>query len=265
MAEWAEGSVEANGINLHYYRGGAAGQPPLLLLHGITDSGRVWTRIARDLGTRYDIVMTDARGHGLSDNLATGFSIRLLADDAAGVIGALGLAPAYLWGHSMGAITAATVAAHYPALVRAAVLEDPPLFSDPAPPAPPPRPAGPDFRALSPAERIAAGAALNPGWHADEIPPWAESKAQVDPAVMEHIAAFREFAWRDVLRAIRCPVLLLTGDPAQGALVTPATAEEARRLLAAGEVGQIAGAGHNIHRDRYAETMAAVLAFLGRH
>ena len=53
------------------------------------------------------------------------------ADDAAAVIGALGLQKPYLLGHSMGAITAATVAANYPDLVRAVVLEDPALQDKP--------------------------------------------------------------------------------------------------------------------------------------
>src|ERR671934_267555 len=91
MSNWFEGDVSANGIKVHYHRTGTPGKPVLLLLHGITDSGRVWVRVARELEDEYDMVMTDARGHGQSDDLASGFSIPMLADDAAGVIGGLGL------------------------------------------------------------------------------------------------------------------------------------------------------------------------------
>ena len=127
MTAWSKGDIQANGITIHYYRTDGNNKPPILLLHGITDSGLCWSRVAHELEGSYDIVMTDARGHGHSGGSATGFSIALLADDAAAVIRALNLEKPYVLGHSMGAMTAATVAATYPDLVRAIVLEDPPL------------------------------------------------------------------------------------------------------------------------------------------
>src|SRR5689334_11621176 len=130
MTEWKEGQINANGITIHYYRSGGDKKPSILLLHGITDSGQCWPRVAVDLEGSYDTIMTDARGHGHSGASAD-FSIALLADDAAAVIRALGLEKPYVWGHSMGAITAATLAAAYPGLVRAVVLEDPPLRDEP--------------------------------------------------------------------------------------------------------------------------------------
>src|SRR5438094_9163294 len=127
MTAWSEGNVQANGITIHYHRTGGGNKPSILLLHGVTDSGLCWSRVAHDLEGSYDVVMTDARGHGRSGGIATGFSTTILADDAAAAIRALGLEKPYLFGHSMGARTAATVAANYPDLVRAIVLEDPPL------------------------------------------------------------------------------------------------------------------------------------------
>src|SRR5205823_1964466 len=130
MTTSSEVNVQANGITIHYYRTGSDKKPSILLLHGITDSGLCWPRVAHDLEGGYDVIMTDARGHGHS-GASTDFSIALLADDAAAVIRALGLEKPYVWGHSMGAITAATLAAAYPDLVRAIVLEDPPLRDEP--------------------------------------------------------------------------------------------------------------------------------------
>lgn len=273
MSQWFEGDIDANGVQIHYHRTGSAGKPALLLLHGITDSGRVWQRVARDLEDDYDIITTDARGHGQSADLARGFSIPLLADDAAGVIQGLGLHQPYLWGHSMGAITAATLAANYPDLVRAAVLEDPPLLSAAAAQNVAAREEAaatrarsfPDFRALTPEERLATAAAMNPRWHADELPPWAESKAQFDPAVGNYFASFQGYPWRAVLARIACPTLLVTGDPEAGAIVTPEVAREAMALLQRGQVVRVAGSGHNIHREGYEQTMQAVRTFLGAH
>jgi pimeloyl-ACP methyl ester carboxylesterase len=273
MSNWVQGNVETNGITVHYHRTGSAGKPVLLLLHGITDSGRVWVRVAGNLADGYDIITTDARGHGESSDLTTGFSIPMLADDTAGVITGLGLQRPFVWGHSMGAITAATLAANYPELVRAVVLEDPPLVAATPDPggasreqdAAASRPAFPDFRAMSSQERLATAAAMNPGWHPDELPPWAESKAQFDPAIGNHFASFQGYPWRDVLARIVCPALLITADPEAGAIVTPAVAQEAAALLKQGQVVHIPGSGHNIHREQYEQTMLAVTAFLQAH
>ncbi len=85
MTALSEGNVQANDITIHYHRTGGDHKPSILLLHGITDSGQCWPRVAHDLEGSYDVIMTDARGHGHSGTSAD-FSIALLADDAAAVI-----------------------------------------------------------------------------------------------------------------------------------------------------------------------------------
>src|SRR5579884_2541804 len=270
MTQWFEGDVQANGITIHYYRTGGTNKPPILLLHGITDNGQCWSRVAHDLEGSYDLIMTDARGHGRSSSSATGFSTPLLADDAAAVIQALELHKPVLYGHSMGARTASMVAANYPELVRAVVLEDPPLMDQPALQTNTEQQGQQrwqwvfDLKALSREERIARGFAMNPNWTEEDILPWADSKAQVHPDVLKHAGAIGSYPWREVLSRIQCPILLITGDPELGAIVTPQVAQEAFQIWKNGEVVYISGAGHNIRRDRYDETMAAVRAFLSR-
>src|SRR5947209_7619464 len=134
MAEWFDGYVKSNGITVHYYRtGGSSGnnKPQLILLHGILDDGLCWTPVVRDLQDQYDIIMLDARGHGHSDPPTEHFPIETLADDVAGVIRELGLEKPYIFGHSMGAETATALAANYPDLLRAIILEDPPFIDRP--------------------------------------------------------------------------------------------------------------------------------------
>ncbi len=209
MTAWSEGNVQANGINIHYYRTGDSNKPSILLLHGITDSGECWPRVAHDLAGSYDVIMTDARGHGHCGTSAD-FSIALLADDAAAVIGALGLEKPYVWGHSMGAITAAMVAANHPNLVRAVVLEDPPPMDRPPSQVDinkglfvtneeQPAQYGwqwlSDLRALPREERIAGGFVMNPNWAEEEIIPWADSKAELKIDILEP-AFGRTVRWR---------------------------------------------------------------------
>jgi pimeloyl-ACP methyl ester carboxylesterase len=271
MTHWTEGDVKANGVNIHYYRTGSGGEtkPAMLLLHGITDNGLCWSRVARDLQDRYDVVMTDARGHGKSDRLGGELSTPLLAEDAAGVIRGLRLRKPIVFGHSMGAITAIALAAEHPDLVSALLLEDPPL-RDAAMPEPPAEfmdERRRDFAALqnmSAEERTAQCSTQNPGWHVLEVEPWAQSKTQVDPEVLKQFGRFNGYSWREALSRIRCPGLLITGDPDKMAIVTPATSRTVAALWHGGEIAYIAGAGHCIHRDRYAETMATIDAFLRR-
>ena len=53
-------------------------------------------------------------------------------------------------------------------------------------------------------------------------------------------------------------------DPELHAIVIPEIAQEAAQLWKYGEVLHMSGAGHNIHRDRYDETMTPVRDFLSR-
>ena len=70
--EYQEGNVTIDGIKIHYYRSGGK-KPPMVLLHGATDDGLCWGRTAQELAERYDVIMPDAQGHGLSDRLGAGF------------------------------------------------------------------------------------------------------------------------------------------------------------------------------------------------
>ncbi|HLZ23688.1 MAG TPA: alpha/beta hydrolase [Ktedonobacterales bacterium] len=68
--------------------------------------------------------------------------------------------------------------------------------------------------------------------------------------------------WRATVEAITCPILLITGDPARGGIVSPAVAEEARRLARDLRVVNIPDVGHNIHRENYPPHRDAVDSYL---
>ncbi len=119
MSTLIPGDVESNGLKIHYYRTAdeAGARPTLVLLHGITDSGLCWPRVVKALAGEYDLVLPDARGHGLSDKPPTGYAPEDHAADVAGLIAALGLDRPVVIGHSMGGLVASLVAAHHPDLV----------------------------------------------------------------------------------------------------------------------------------------------------
>lgn len=265
MAQWFSGDVIANGIRLHYHRTGGD-RPPLVLAHGFTDNGLCWTRVARELEASYDVILYDARGHGFSDAPETGYSYENYAADLADLVQALGLQRPRVMGHSMGAGMAATAAAMYLDLLACVILEDPPWRAESQSPedwaarAAQRRAAILENKTKTRIELIAECWARNPGWHEDELGPWAEAKLQLSP----HIAQLGPSAkpWREIVPQVACPILLITADPAKGGIVTPETAKEAASLWREGRVVHIEGAGHSIHRDRFEAFIAAVKGFL---
>ncbi len=269
MSEWYSGAVTANGIKIHYERTGGE-KPPVVLLHGVTDNGLCWTRLARALEPDYDLIMVDARGHGLSDAPAAGYGPADHAADVAGLIQALALGKPVLLGHSMGAATAAATAASYPERVGAIILEDPPFWQHAPGPAEALAAQAAEWRAgiianksKTVAELIALCRAQSPSWDEAELLAWAESKRQVSPKVATVVGAFRT-SWQDGARHIACPVLLITADPKRGAIVTPEVAQEAAALWPRGRVVHIPGAGHNIRREQFEPYLEAVRGFLAK-
>jgi pimeloyl-ACP methyl ester carboxylesterase len=104
--------------------GGVAGEPPIVLLHGVTFRAEDWENIFPRLGTRYRVIAYDARGHGKSER-APSYALDAHVDDLLHVLGDLAAAPSIVIGHSLGGATALVAAAREPSLVRGLVLEDP--------------------------------------------------------------------------------------------------------------------------------------------
>jgi pimeloyl-ACP methyl ester carboxylesterase len=264
MNEWSSGYVDGNGIRMHYYRTGGE-KPPLVLAHGATDDGLCWTRVARALEQDYDVIMPDARGHGLSDAPAQGYTAADHAGDLAGLIRGLDLDHPAVGGHSMGAGATLQLVADYPELVRSAFLEDPGFrLGDGAVSRP-----GNELRNMVVEGRqmgrqalIDRGRARSPLWDADEFGAWADAKLRVSDQFLDTIGTFRGAEWQQVLPRVKRPLLLITSDPDKGAIVTPEAAAEAKRLLPGLEVKYLPGAGHNIRREQFDAFVITIREFL---
>lgn len=275
MAEWSEGDLPINGIAVHYYRMGQRGKAPVVLLHGFSDAGLCWLRLANDLSEGYDLIMLDAAGHGKSGGVEFGFRSRAVPDVIA-AIDALGLERPALIGHSMGAATAAGVAAEASGRLRGIVLEDPPWRDGMPQPVGIPGAQGsraplrsPEWAAWiaslkdkSPEELAALADSERGNWPEIDRKHWIVAKSQFHlPATGEPAEAPRP-PWREVAGRITCPGLLISGDEGRGGIVTPAIAEEAMALWPAGRFVHIPRTGHNIRRDQYGPFRDATVAFL---
>lgn len=271
MSSWQTGDLQVNTVKIHYTRTGG-NKPSLVLAHGFTDDGLCWTPIAEILEPDYDVIMVDARGHGLSDAPETGYTAQNQAADLNGVISALGLHKPAVLGHSMGAVTALMLAGTFPDVPGAILLEDPPPWW--YPPARPPhidpqrvantRESFRQRQLQTREQLIEAQRRDTPNWSDAELGPWADSKLRhslnivqfLDPSVPTSVD------WPALTKRITCPALLITADIALGSIVSPEAATALRGLIPQLRVAHIAGAGHSIHREQLTIYMDTIKVFL---
>ncbi len=126
--------LEINGTVLFHEVRGAG--PPVLLIMGATGDGGHFERLAELLADEFTIISYDRRGNGRSPRppgwAAT--SAEEQADDAAALLKALGLAPAVVFGTSLGGVIALCLVLRHPSEVSGAILHEPAfwsLFDDP--------------------------------------------------------------------------------------------------------------------------------------
>jgi len=265
---WQSATVQANGLNFHYNRTGNGSQPPLVLAHGFSDNGLCWTPLAEALSADYDVIMVDARNHGLSDAPDQIFTLLDQVEDLVAFVKALNLDKPILLGHSMGAITALLLAAKYPSLPKAILLEDPPplwafdplsLFD--ASWAAKTHQWLDKIKTQTRAEIIAEEWAKSPRWSEAEMGPWADSKMQFHLNGLDKVKPVA-VDLPTLLPQVTCPVLLITADPVLLSAVTAEQAKALQGLVPQTQVAHIANSGHSIRRDQFDAYLAAVRSFL---
>lgn len=102
---------------------GPKGAPPLVLVHGWSFDGEMtFFRILPRLAEHYRVIVPDLRDHGKTDRIRGRFEISDLADELAGILTALGVGKASLFGYSMGGMAVQEFARRYPQRVDRLML-----------------------------------------------------------------------------------------------------------------------------------------------
>jgi pimeloyl-ACP methyl ester carboxylesterase len=279
---FTEQLVPVGGLRLNVATGPRNG-PPLWLVHGLIRRWQDFGPILAELAARWTVRAPDHRGHGRSDRAASYLVTDYLADIAALVQDEN--EPAVIVGHSLGALVALGVAAAHPDKVRAVVLLDPPgagflSHIDDTPYAA----TWAGIRDVTRkggavgdiARQLGALRVPVPGRPGETIPYVstrdaaalrfvARCVADLDPATLNPAIEggwLGGFQLDPILARVRCPVLLVVGDPKAGGMLPPADADPLAAALADCTRVDLSGIGHLPHLQDPGTTLKLLHAFL---
>lgn len=268
MDSWR--NLTREGVRLACRDFGGVGRP-VLLLHGLAGHGEEWAQTASWLTARCRVVALDARGHGRSERVPRDVSRDAQVADASFVVEELGLSPVVVVGQSAGGLSALSLAARRPELVRGLVLVDAS-----------PMGGGEEVESAARAIGEALGAwpvpftsrAAAASFFEDRFGGTVAAEAwthglerrdgawwprfEVEVMVQTLRAAIAEPSWEEWAR-ISCPTLLVR---AGNGVVDPRVAEEMMERLPGARLVEVPDAAHDLHLDRPDEWRRALTDFL---
>ena len=118
-------SIEVNGTRIYYERRGHG--PAVLFVSGASGDAGHWTAVADILADACTVISYDRRGNSRSPRPPgwTSTTIGEQADDAAGLLTGLGLAPAIVFGTSAAAGILADLCIRHPHVLQGAIFHEP--------------------------------------------------------------------------------------------------------------------------------------------
>jgi pimeloyl-ACP methyl ester carboxylesterase len=123
-----EKNVEIGQVSLNYAEGPGNG-PALLLLHAQHMDWYSYSRVLTELSKSFHVFAVSYHGHGKTKSPAEYMTAASIGADLAAFIETAIKEPVFVTGNSSGGLLTAWLAANRPELVKAILLEDPPLFS----------------------------------------------------------------------------------------------------------------------------------------
>ena len=115
-------SAEVDGLKLHYLTAGHG--PAVILLHGYTQTSRMWRPLIPLLAEKFTVIAPDLPGIGDSGIPKDGLDMKTSAIRIHALAKSLGVQKARVVGHDIGLMVAYAYAAQFPAEVEKLVLMD---------------------------------------------------------------------------------------------------------------------------------------------
>ncbi len=113
--------VKVKDIELYYEELGKGS--PLVMIMGYAASSAFWDPgLVEELSKHHRTIVFDNRGIGQSDRPDVEYTMKMIAEDTAGLMDALGIESAHILGQSMGGMIAQEFALNYPEKVKSLIL-----------------------------------------------------------------------------------------------------------------------------------------------
>ena len=112
--------VKVGDVNMYYEIKGEG--EPLLMIMGASGTTALWGSTIPIMSREYKVIAFDNRGIGYSEAPEVPFTIKTMADDAAGLLDALGIDSAHVMGISMGGMITQELALNHPEKVVSLIL-----------------------------------------------------------------------------------------------------------------------------------------------
>lgn len=262
--------LSVNGTRLYYDICGLADPhtPAVVFLHGMGSSSADWSLQVPVFAERYRVITLDLRTHGQSADPGDWFTVEMLADDVAALLGQLGEPAVYAIGLSLGGCVALALALRHPACVRSLTLVNAFARYQPVGARGFMRQARRLWLLLTaPMPAVAA-------YIADGLFPKPEQRPYYDAALASlsrnrkrtYFAAMRALAVFDVRRHLshlRCPTLIVAGER-DGTVTLPAQ-HLLRQSIPGAQLLVVPDSGHATPYDQAEIFNRAVLDFLAAH
>src|SRR5271165_1628546 len=114
--------AEVDGVKLHYLTAGDG--PAVLLLHGYTQTSRMWRPIIPLLADKFTVIAPDLPGIGDSEIPPDGLDMKSAATRMHALVKSLGIPKARVVGHDIGLMVAYAYAAQFPSETEKLVVMD---------------------------------------------------------------------------------------------------------------------------------------------
>ena len=261
--------AKVDDISIEYYVEGSG--PPLLMIMGWIGHARFWGEpFLERLRTHFRVIRFSNRGTGLSDKPGGDVSIRLMAEDAARLLGELGIQRAHVLGISMGGMIAQELVLNHAERVQGLVLGCTMCgFAHGVPPRAEVMAGSAQAGALPPQEHIRQFllTAATPeflGKADKEFWGWMIATWLAAPTPWEtigrHFMAVQSFDTYERLAQIQALTLIVHGDRDQ--LIPVENAEVLRNRIEGSKVQIVSDVGHMFFWEKPEESAQAIVEFL---
>lgn len=267
-------TVKVNDINIYYEIHGEG--EPLVLIMGYGGNSGQWFRQIPGLSQEYRVIAMDNRGTGRSDKPDISYTMEMMAGDVAGLLDALDIGAAHVYGVSMGGMIAQHVALNHPEKVLGLILGCTLCGGEQ-------HSVAPDTEAMTLLFDMERMQGLTPEELAKETMPFLCSQEFLDnnPDVikqfmensMEYVTPLQVYARQaeaimghdtyDRLPDIKAPTLVITGDadrivPAENSKILVSRIPDAELVI-------LKGMGHGFFIEAVEQANRVIIDFLRRH